>query len=155
MRAFEAQIGIARRTGLPLVIHVRDSSGPGPGAPSPIATSCWRRGAWRRGDPALLLRHGRAGRGGGGAGLARLVRRQRDLPEVGGAAGRGEPDPDRLLLVETDSPFLAPQAVRGKSNGPANVTHTAEVVAEARGIGYEQLDAIVSENAARLFGWSG
>ena len=31
----------------------------------------------------------------------------------------------------------------------------AEVVAEARGIGYEQLDAIVSENAARLFGWSG
>ena len=63
--------------------------------------------------------------------------------------------PDRQLLVETDSPFLAPQAVRGKSNAPANVTHTAEVVAEARGIGYEQLDAIVSENAARLFGWSG
>ena len=63
--------------------------------------------------------------------------------------------PDRQLLVETDSPFLAPQVVRGKSNAPANVTHTAEVVAEARGIGYEQLDAIVSENAARLFGWSG
>ena len=63
--------------------------------------------------------------------------------------------PERLLLVETDSPFLAPQVVRGKPNSPANVTHTAEVVAEARGIGYERLDAIVSENAARLFGWSG
>jgi len=63
--------------------------------------------------------------------------------------------PERLLLVETDSPFLSPQIVRGKPNSPANVTHTAEVVAEARGIGYEQLDAIVSGNAARLFGWSG
>ena len=41
--------------------------------------------------------------------------------------------PERLLLVETDSPYLAPQVVRGKPNRPANVTHTAEVVAEARG----------------------
>jgi len=56
-------------------------------------------------------------------------------------------------MVETDSPFLAPQPVRGKPNRPANVTHTAEVVAEVRGIGYERLDAIVGANARRLFDW--
>ena len=42
--------------------------------------------------------------------------------------------PDELLLVETDSPFLAPQPVRGKPNQPANVVATAERVAEVRGI---------------------
>ncbi len=42
--------------------------------------------------------------------------------------------PADRLLVETDSPFLAPQPVRGKPNEPANVTHTARFVAELRGI---------------------
>ena len=42
--------------------------------------------------------------------------------------------PDELLLVETDSPYLAPQPVRGKPNEPANVAHTARFVAELRGV---------------------
>jgi len=61
--------------------------------------------------------------------------------------------PDELLLVETDSPFLSPQAVRGKRNEPANVVHTARFVAELRGVEYEELDATVERNAARVFGW--
>jgi TatD DNase family protein len=61
--------------------------------------------------------------------------------------------PDELLLVETDAPFLSPQAVRGKPNEPGNVTHTARFVAELRGISYEELDALVERNAARVFGW--
>lgn len=61
--------------------------------------------------------------------------------------------PDEQLLVETDSPFLSPQAVRGKRNEPGNVTHTARYVAELRGIEYEELDALVERNAARVFGW--
>ena len=55
--------------------------------------------------------------------------------------------PDELLLVETDSPYLAPQPVRGKPNEPANVSHTAEFVAELRGVRYDELDAVVEENA--------
>ncbi len=55
--------------------------------------------------------------------------------------------------METDSPYLAPVPVRGKPNEPSNVTHTAELVAELRGVGYETLDAIVERNAARVFGW--
>ncbi|MFL5867234.1 MAG: TatD family hydrolase, partial [Thermoleophilaceae bacterium] len=61
--------------------------------------------------------------------------------------------PAELLLVETDAPFLAPQPMRGKPNEPANVRHTAQFVAELRGVGYEELERTVEPNAARVFGW--
>jgi TatD DNase family protein len=61
--------------------------------------------------------------------------------------------PADLLLVETDSPFLAPQPVRGKPNEPANVVHTARRVADLRDMSYEELERTVEENAARVFGW--
>jgi TatD DNase family protein len=61
--------------------------------------------------------------------------------------------PDDLLLVETDSPYLAPQPVRGKPNEPANVTHTARFVAELRGLEYRELERTVEANAARVFRW--
>jgi TatD DNase family protein len=61
--------------------------------------------------------------------------------------------PDELLLVETDSPYLAPQPLRGKRNQPANVVLTARFVAELRGVSYEQLERTVEANAARVFGW--
>ena len=61
--------------------------------------------------------------------------------------------PEELLLVETDSPFLAPQPLRGKPNSPANVVATAEVVAGARAISYAELEATVDANAGRIFEW--
>ena len=61
--------------------------------------------------------------------------------------------PDELLLVETDSPYLAPQPLRGKPNEPANVVATAEFVAGLRNVPYAELDAIVERNSARVFGW--
>jgi TatD DNase family protein len=61
--------------------------------------------------------------------------------------------PDELLLVETDAPYLAPQAKRGKTNEPAFVTKTAGFLTELRGTPYDELEAIVAANAARLFGW--
>ena len=60
--------------------------------------------------------------------------------------------PAELLLVETDSPYLSPQPLRGKPNEPANVTHTARFVAELRAIEYEELERIVDANAARVLG---
>ena len=56
--------------------------------------------------------------------------------------------PDELILVETDSPFLAPQSRRGKRNEPAFVVETAREVAAARGVSYEELEALVEANAA-------
>jgi TatD DNase family protein len=57
------------------------------------------------------------------------------------------------LLVETDAPYLTPQVVRKERNRPAYVAHTARFIAERRGIPYEELDAAVTANAAKLFNW--
>jgi len=61
---------------------------------------------------------------------------------------------DRLLL-ETDCPFLAPQAVRGKRNEPAYVAHTAEAIAALRGVSFDEIARTTTENAMRLFGFRG
>jgi TatD DNase family protein len=66
------------------------------------------------------------------------------------AAARAVPR-DRLL-VETDSPYLAPQPVRGKPNEPANVVHTLEALAAARGEDAADLAAQVDANATAAFG---
>jgi TatD DNase family protein len=55
------------------------------------------------------------------------------------------------LHVETDAPFLAPIPMRGKSNVPAYVIHTAKVVAGLRGISEEELQFATRSNARRLF----
>ncbi|WP_226646577.1 TatD family hydrolase [Microbulbifer variabilis] len=55
------------------------------------------------------------------------------------------------LLVETDSPYLAPIPYRGKPNIPAYVREVAEFIAELRGISYGQLAEITTENFLRLF----
>ncbi len=57
---------------------------------------------------------------------------------------------DRLLL-ETDSPYLAPVPYRGKRNEPAYVAHTAPAIATARGVAVEELAAATSANFERLF----
>ena len=61
--------------------------------------------------------------------------------------------PDDRLLVETDAPYLTPQAVRKERNQPAYVTHTARFVAEARGVSYAELEALLERTAAELYGW--
>jgi TatD DNase family protein len=61
--------------------------------------------------------------------------------------------PAELLLVETDSPFLAPQAVRGRPNQPANVVEIAAAVADERDVRYDELERDVEANAARAFQW--
>ncbi|MDF2461714.1 MAG: ycfH, partial [Candidatus Saccharibacteria bacterium] len=57
---------------------------------------------------------------------------------------------DRLIL-ETDSPFLAPVPKRGQVNEPAYVAHTAAFLAELRGESLEDLEAATTANAERLF----
>lgn len=56
------------------------------------------------------------------------------------------------LLVETDGPYLTPEPNRGKRNNPAYVRHTANYIANLRGMSPEKLAEITTENAKRLFG---
>ena len=144
--AFEAQIEIARRAELPLVIHMRDSvedtfallSSRADGvtvilhcfsAPPERVAEATERGWYCSFAGNLTYPRAESLRD-----AARLV-------------------PPDLLLVETDSPFLAPQPQRGKPNQPANVVATAARLAEVRGTPYEELERTVEENAARVFGW--
>lgn len=60
--------------------------------------------------------------------------------------------PDDRLLIETDSPYLAPEPVRGRRNDPRNVSHVARRVAELRDMPYEALCGMTRQNGLRLFG---
>jgi TatD DNase family protein len=55
------------------------------------------------------------------------------------------------MLVETDSPWLAPVPYRGKTNQPAYVKHVAEFIAELRGDSYENIARASTENFFTLF----
>lgn len=59
--------------------------------------------------------------------------------------------PDELLLLETDSPYLSPAPLRGKKNTPLHIAHTYAFVAEHRGMSVEELSDVVYENCCRLF----
>ena len=94
-------------------------------------------------------------RGVPAARLCDLVRRQRHVHERRAISPRRRARvPEERLLVETDAPYLTPQAVRKQRNQPAFVAHTAAFLAELRGVSVEELGARVERNAARVFGWA-
>ncbi len=59
--------------------------------------------------------------------------------------------PDNRLLIETDSPYLAPAPMRGKKNQPAYVLHIAEFLAQLRGVSVEHIAQVTRENYFNLF----
>jgi TatD DNase family protein len=73
----------------------------------------------------------------------------KNAPELRVAASQV---PAERILAETDSPYLAPQPVRGKPNEPAYVMHTLATLAQARGASEADLERQIEENAVRVFG---
>jgi len=150
-RAFEAQIDIARERELPIVIHARDPDGE-TGAVDDIFEILDSRGdgvrvilhcfaaPWRTQDAIDR---------GWYCSFSGVV----TFPSADDLREAAAKLPDELVLVETDAPYLAPQPIRGKTNEPAHVVSTAEVVAEARGVTYAELERTVEGNARALFGW--
>jgi TatD DNase family protein len=144
-RAFEAQIELAGRVGLPVVIHTR--------AAEEDTFAVLRDHA----DRVTVVLHCFSAP----SRLEECVERgylcsfagNVTYPKATELQSAAREVPDELLLLETDSPYLSPQAVRSKPNEPANVVRTAEFVAELRGVGYEQLESVVERNAERVFGW--
>jgi TatD DNase family protein len=144
-RAFQAQIELARALAKPLVIHTRAAAEETLAMLGEQAAGlrvvlhcfsmpehideCLARGWWISFAGNVTYPNARA--------LAEVVAR---VPE------------DRLL-IETDAPFLTPQAVRGQRNEPAFVAHTLDFIAELRGTDRERLGAAVEEVGERLFGW--
>ena len=141
-RLFAAQLELARAKGKPVVIHTRaaddDTETELVGFDGTVILHCFSA-------PALL-----------GPALERrwyvsfagnvTYPGAEDLRE---AAARVPPD---RLLAETDSPYLAPQPVRGRRNEPANVVHTVAALARVRGEDAAGLAARIDDNATAAFG---
>jgi len=60
--------------------------------------------------------------------------------------------PANRILVETDSPYLAPEPLRGKPNEPSYITHTVRFLSELRNVSYEKFSDSTTENFFNLFG---
>ena len=145
-RAFEAQIELAGETGKPLIIHTR-------AADEETLSLLEERAAAL---PVVLHCFSMADR------IEQCLDHSRwwisfagnvTYPKAAALRGAALRVPAGRLLVETDAPFLAPQAVRGKPNSPANVVRTAQALAIERRVRYEDLDRAVTASAATVFGW--
>ncbi len=150
-RAFSTQIGIAASAGLPLVVHLRDPEGSNEAVSEAFGT-LEREAA---GTEVVLHcfsapdRVDRATANGWYCSFAGNV----TYPANQALRDAAARVPDELLLVETDAPYLTPQSRRRERNESAFVVETAECVAGVREVTPEELDRLVTENAARLFGW--
>jgi len=145
-RAFAGQIQLARETGKPLVIHSRAAD----------EDTLAQLAAEADGVSVVIHCFSMPDR------LEECVQRGYVVSFAGNVTYKNAPDlaaaaqrvPEERLLVETDAPYLSPQAVRGQRNQPAFVMHTASFVAAIRGVSIDELGATVSRNAARVFGWA-
>ena len=144
--SFRAHIAAARVSGLPLVIHSRDADDDmaaileeeaGQGA-FPFLLHCFSSGA----DLAR-----RAVRLGGYVSFSGML----TFPKSDAIRAVAAETPADRLLVETDSPYLAPVPFRGKRCEPAYVAHTAAKLAEVRGLGIAALAELTTGNFHRLF----
>jgi TatD DNase family protein len=142
-RVFRSHIALSRETAKPLVVHVRD--------------------AWE--DALSILDDEQAERvvlhcfSGDAARAAEAARRGYFLSFAGNVTypgAQGLRDTARSMgsdrmLVETDSPFLPPQAVRGRPNAPANLIATLRVLADVRGLDLDEMVATSAQAALAAF----
>jgi TatD DNase family protein len=145
-RGFRTHIAAARQTGLPLVIHARDADEDiarileketGRGG-FPFVLHCFTGGA-------ELARRGLAL--GGYVSFSGVV----TFKNSGALRDIAEVVPLDRLLVETDAPYLAPEPLRGRTNEPANVAHTAARLAAVRGVDEAEIARSTTNNFLRLF----
>ncbi|HEY6920668.1 MAG TPA: TatD family hydrolase [Methyloceanibacter sp.] len=145
-KSFRTHIAAARETGLPLVIHAREADSDiarmleeetKKGA-FPFVLHCFTSGA-ELAHAGLAL--------GGYVSFSGVVtfKNAEALRDIALAV------PYDRLLVETDAPYLAPEPMRGKTNEPAFVTHTAARLAALRGVSDADMARATSENFFRLF----
>jgi TatD DNase family protein len=145
-RAFAAHIELARETGKPLVIHTRAAEDEtlemlnAHAADAPVILHCFSMA--ERLDECLEHPSWVFSFAGNVT-----------YPSASELATAAERVPEDRLLVETDAPYLTPQAVRKERNRPALVVHTARFVAERRGVAYAELESAIERNAAAVFGW--
>jgi TatD DNase family protein len=145
-RGFRTHIAAARETGLPLVIHAREADED----VARILEEETKRGAFPfvlhcfTGGPELARRGVALGGTISFSGVI-TFKNSVALREIAATV------PLDRLLVETDAPYLAPEPLRGRTNEPANVVHTAAQLASIRGVSEAEIARVTTANFARLF----
>lgn len=142
-RVFRAHVSLAREVGLPLVVHVRDAWPEvirllDEGSAEQVVLHCFT------GDAEIA-------RGCVDRGWYLSFAGNITYPKNAHLREAATAVPLERILVETDSPFLAPQRVRGHDNAPANVVDVIEQIALARGEPVENVRRATSENAQTAF----
>ncbi|MBV7260023.1 TatD family hydrolase [Erythrobacter crassostreae] len=145
-KLFRMHIDVARKTGLPVIIHTRDAEDD----TYQILTEEMEKGAF----PALI--HCFTASEGFGRkvlalGLTISISGIVTFKNAKALQEAAKNVPEDRLLVETDSPFLAPVPHRGRPCEPAFVADTARFMADLRGIEPEQLAASTTQNFTNLF----
>ena len=143
---FDRHLRLSQETGLPFVVHTRSSQ-------AEVLTML--RAARERGPLAGVM-HSFTGEADAAAecvelGLYISFAGMVTFKNSGALRDVAASIPAERILVETDSPYLAPHPLRGKRNEPANVVHTAECLAAVRGQTFEEFAAQTTANARRLF----
>jgi TatD DNase family protein len=142
---FRDQLSLAKKLAKPVIIHFRDAYRIGLDMleeASPLQESgvihCFsgtREDAWRALDLGLHISF---------PGIL-TYRKNESLRNIARSL------PENRILLETDCPFLPPEPFRGKTNEPSLMIHTARKLAEVRGVSFEEIARITTENAIRLF----
>ena len=143
-RAFRAFIAIAQRRHLPLLIHCRDAYDELLAMLRELSRAPVRGAIHCASGPAAFIR------GALELGLHISFSGIVTFPNARAVQALVPLVPEHRLLIETDAPWLAPQPVRGQTNEPAYVAHTAACVAQLRGISIDALGALTSRNACQL-----
>jgi TatD DNase family protein len=145
-RAFGAQAALAKSLGKPLVVHVRD-------AHADCLSILVAEGA-QKGVIHCFTGDVAAARGYLDLGFHLSLSGVVTYKKTEALAQAVRFAPLERLMVETDSPYLAPVPHRGKKNEPAYVLETARRLAELKGLSLEALAEATTANAARLFGFA-
>lgn len=142
-KAFRSQINLANEANLPVIIHARDCWDDlipllKEAAPREGLIHSWT-GGLKEADEVIKL------------GLYISFSGMLTYPANHHIRAVAEMAPQDKILVETDSPFLPPQQLRGQRNEPGNVKIIASALADIRGVTLEEISAVTTANAKRLF----
>jgi TatD DNase family protein len=142
--AFRAQLAIAQECGLPVVVHSRAAEAE---TVTTLAEAGTRAGVLHSFSGSLEVAEQALA-----LGLHISLTGPVSYPKAEHQRELARLIPLDRLLLETDCPYLAPQARRGKRNEPAFLRFTAEAIATARGVAVEQIIAATTANTIELFG---
>lgn len=142
---FIKQIEIAKRKNLPVLIHDREAHSDTfdiikeySGGKIPVVMHCFS------GSPEFAVRCLKEGwyLALGGVVTFKNAKKTKEVARI---------IPLDKLLLETDSPYLTPVPYRGRENSPAYVKFVAEEIARIRGISFEEIDCVTTQNTKKIF----